>query len=89
MSHPLRSCHQWSAGGVVPALLRRMRFSFALSPVNFVSLHTKCGEEWLECSACVVTEMSSLSFAIISVCFGFVFLLLKKELVGSVLERRA
>lgn len=40
-------------------------------------------------SLLIVTEMSSLSFAIISVCFGFVFLLLKKELVGSVLERRA
>lgn len=37
----------------------------------------------------IVTEMSSLCFAILSVCFGFVLLLLKKELVGSVLERKA
>lgn len=38
----------------------------------------------------IVTEMNSLSFAILNVCFGFVFLLLEKELkVGSVLGRRA
>lgn len=38
----------------------------------------------------IVTEMSSVSFAFLNVCFGFVFLLLEKELeVGSVLERRA
>lgn len=50
-------------------LVRRMQFSFALLPVNFMPLHTKCGEEWLECSACAVTPWVCMSF----MCFNLPF----------------
>lgn len=69
MFHAIRSCHQWSAGSVVPVLVRRMQFSFALLPVNFVLLHTKCGEEWHECSACAVTPWACMNF----MCFNLPF----------------
>lgn len=67
--HAIGSCHQWSAGSVVPVLVRRMQFSFALLPVNFMPLHIKCGELWLECSARVVTPWACMSF----MCFNLPF----------------